>query len=241
MELSKIQICAISLISILLFMLFPCQPEIAQARPFFYSQEAKPVQTEFQKQAAVLSTKAPNIDPKVLELALIAHKEAQEQGLISKPILTVIDYSKHSAQKRLWVFDLQREKLLMETHVTHGEKSGKAQATQFSNTHGSHQSSIGVFTTGETYRGAYGYSLRIDGREPGFNDQARRRAIVIHGAPYASESYAKRMGRLGLSWGCPAVDTRIAGKLIDIIKNGSMIFAYYPHSKWINSSSFLKN
>jgi hypothetical protein len=217
----------------------PTTQERAQAVSWpSYQTEA---QTLITRQATVLAAKAPNADPKVIEMALTAHQEAKAKGLVSKPLLTVIDYSKRSVEKRLWVFDLAKNTLIMETHVTHGEKSGHDKATQFSNIDGSHQSSIGVFTTAETYQGAHGYSLRIDGHEPGFNDKARKRAIVVHGAPYASETYAKRMGRLGRSWGCPAVDTKIARKLIDTIKHGSMIFAYYPHSKWMNSSSFLKN
>jgi hypothetical protein len=239
MCLSKLELCLIVIISLIIFNLMPTTQGRAQAVSWpTYQTEA---QTLITRQATALAAKAPNADPKVIEMALAAHQEAKTKGLVTKPLLTVIDYSKRSVEKRLWVFDLAKNTLIMEAHVTHGEKSGQDRATQFSNIDGSHQSSIGVFTTAETYQGAHGYSLRIDGHEPGFNDKARKRAIVVHGASYASETYAKRMGRLGRSWGCPAVDTKIARKLIDTIKHGSMIFAYYPHSKWMSSSSFLKN
>lgn len=244
MDLSKLEFCLIVVISLIAFTFMPCSRLDALAWSQAYSKahtQHIEAQSKTAKKAALLASKAPNADPKVIELALTAHEEAQAKGLVAKPILTVIDYSKRSVEKRLWVFDLAQNKLLMEAHVTHGEKSGQDRATRFSNVDGSHQSSLGVFTTAETYHGAHGYSLRLDGHEPGFNDKARRRAIVVHGAPYASESYAKRRGRLGLSWACPAVDTKISRKLIDTIKHGSMIFAYYPDNRWLGSSSFLKN
>lgn len=198
-------------------------------------------QANTSQQATVLASKAHNLDPKVVELALTAHQEAKAQGLVSRPILTVIDYSKKSIEKRLWVFDLSRNKLIFETYVTHGARSGKTQPTRFSNVDGSHQSSIGVFTTAETYHGSHGYSLRLDGHERGINHNARKRAIVFHGANYVNETYIRRAGTLGVSWGCPAVDSKISRRLIDTIKNGSLIFAYYPDKRWLNSSSFLKN
>lgn len=218
----NIQIALLSLISFFVLCFFP----FAQANT--------------SKQAVVLASKATsNLDPKVVELALTAHKEAKAKGLVSRPILTVIDYSKQSIEKRMWVFDLAKNKLIFETYVTHGSKSGKTQATRFSNIDGSLQTSLGVFTTAETYYGTHGYSLRVDGLEKGINHNARKRAIVIHGADYASENYIKRKGTLGLSWGCPAIDTKISRKVIDTIKNGSLIFAYYPDNRWLNNSSFL--
>jgi hypothetical protein len=243
MCLNKLEVCLIVIISLIIFSFCPNTQERAQAWPQAFTQVKAQMgaQSLNARQASALAAKTSNADPKVIELALKAHKEAQAKGLVKKQILTVIDYSKRSVEKRLWVFDLNTNKLLMETHVTHGEKTGNDIASRFSNIDGSHQSSIGVFTTAETYHGQHGYSLRIDGHEPGFNDKARKRAIVVHGASYASESYAKRMGRLGRSWGCPAVDYKLSRKLIDTIKHGSMIFAYYPHNNWMKSSSFLKN
>lgn len=239
MGLTKIETLAITVISLISFILMPCTQFQAQAKspakaPVVAQAKAAP------SKVSILAAKAPNLDPKVLKLALTAHQEAKAKGLVKRPILTVIDYSKTSIEKRLWVFDLSKNKLIFETHVTHGENSGKIKSTRFSNINGSHQSSLGVFTTGETYYGSNGYSLRLDGHEKGVNSLARKRAIVVHGADYASEKFIKRNGRLGLSWACPAVDSKIARKLIDTIKNGSLIFAYYPDQKWLKSSSFLK-
>jgi hypothetical protein len=245
MHLSKLEVCLLTLISLIVIGFMPYFQSMAQAaqpkKAAVQAQAPAKTQTKLQKQVAVLSAKAPNLDPKVLELALIAHSEATTRGLVSRPLLTVIDYSKRSVEKRLWIFDLSSNQLLMETHVTHGEKSGKDRATRFSNENGSHKTSIGVYTTAETYNGQHGYSLRLDGHDEGFNDRARERAIVIHGAEYASERYIKRNGTLGLSWACPAVDSKIARKLIDTIKEGSLVFVYYPDNRWLRNSSFLNN
>lgn len=210
--------------------------------PIVKPKKAKPVVLSPKaKRAIALAAKASDLDPRVLELALTAHEEAKAKGLISKPLLTVIDYSKRSVEKRLWVFDLAKNELILETHVTHGEKSGKDRPIRFSNVEDSHQTSIGVFTTAEAYHGMYGYSLRLDGRERGINDKARKRAIVMHGADYATEQYIEKNGVLGTSWACPAVDDEIAEYLIEIIKEGSLIFAYYPDSDWLQNSKFLNH
>ena len=105
-------------------------------------------------------------------------------------------------------------------------------AVRFSNDHRSLATSLGLFRTAETYRGANGYSLRMDGLEPGFNDRARERAIVMHGAPYVSEAFAKAHGRLGRSWGCPALSAGVAQEVIDTIRGGSLVFAYGPDPRW---------
>ena len=100
-------------------------------------------------------------------------------------------------------------------------------------------SRLGLFQTGQTYQGHNGYSLRLRGLEPGFNDQSEERAIVIHGADYVSQAQTIRLGRLGRSWGCPAVRTPIARQLIDAIKGGSLLFAYFPDSEWLTRSQYL--
>lgn len=142
--------------------------------------------------------------------------------------LTLIDYSLSSLQPRLWVFDLTTQKLLFEEHVAHGQGSGENYAKAFSNQDGSHQTSLGLFLTAGTYQGANGYSLRLQGLDPGINDRAMDRAIVIHGAPYVDPVAAKARGRLGRSWGCPALRTAVAANVIDSIKNGNFVFSYYP-------------
>jgi hypothetical protein len=185
---------------------------------------------------------APTLRPDVLRLALAAHDCAGRQGLVRmSSLLTVIDYSLPSTEPRLWVFDLAARRLLLEELVAHGRNSGDNETTRFSNEPGSLQSSLGLFVTAEPYVGRNGYSLRLMGLEPGINDRALERAIVVHGAPYVSFHIAKQLGRLGRSWGCPAVPLRVARRLIDAIKGGSTLFAYYPDGDWLTHSRFLSH
>jgi len=123
--------------------------------------------------------------------------------------------------------------------VAHGANSGENFATQFSNLEGSHQSSLGLFRTQESYLGTHGYSLRMDGLEPGFNDQARDRAIVIHAADYVSPLWSKREGRIGRSQGCPAVRPQVARQVVDKLKDGQFMFSWYPDQRWLKSSTYL--
>ena len=153
--------------------------------------------------------------------------------------MSVIDYSRPSTQPRLWVFDLTQTKLLFEEWVAHGRNTGENLASKFSNRNGSYMSSLGAFRTQESYVGNNGYSLRLEGLEPGFNDQARTRAIVIHGAPYVSETLIRQQGRLGRSLGCPAVRPSVARPLIDTSRGGSFVFAYYPDQDWLHRSQLL--
>jgi len=176
----------------------------------------------------------------VIALALTARGCAVAAGRAQvDDRLAVIDYSRPSTDPRLWVFDLQKPTLLYVEHVAHGRGSGANFAKQFSNVEGSFQSSLGLFRTGETYQGGNGYSLRMDGLEPGINDHARVRDIVIHGAPYVDAAMAKAQGRLGRSFGCPAVRRDIAKPLIDKLKDGQLLFAYYPDNGWLSKSAFL--
>ena len=181
-----------------------------------------------------------SIDTAVLDLALTAVSCAVKSGSIADPAtLTVIDYSRPSTAKRLWVFDLHSRTLLYEELVAHGKGSGDNLATQFSNEPDSHQSSLGLFRTEDTYVGRNGYSLRLRGLDEGFNDRAFERAIVMHGAPYVGEEFAQTMGRLGRSWGCPALREGVARTVIDRVKGSGLVFAYYPDPAWLRSSRFL--
>lgn len=186
-----------------------------------------------------LSRAAPTANPKVISLALAALDCALIQGMSPARNLTVIDYSLVSTQPRLWVFDLVTGKLLFQELVAHGMKTGKNFARNFSNTYGSHQTSLGLFRTKETYVGANGYSLRMEGLETGFNDKAMERAIVFHGADYVDLKLAKKLGHLGRSHGCPAVRRGIARKVIDTIKGEQFLFSYYPDQQWLAKSQFL--
>lgn len=186
------------------------------------------------------STAIGSIETDVLEMALGAASCAVKSGAVKGPeTLTVIDYSKPSSERRLWVYDLKSKQLLFEELVAHGQGSGANIATQFSNLDESHQTSLGLFVTGDTYVGKNGYSLRLDGLDRGFNDHARDRAIVMHGAPYVSDAFVKSTGRLGRSWGCPAVSELVARKMIDTVKDGGLVFAYYPDAKWLKTSKYL--
>ena len=180
------------------------------------------------------------LDRNVLDLALGAASCAVRAGDVKAPkTLTVIDYSKPSSQERLWVFDLTTRELLYEELVAHGQGTGAERATKFSNLDNSHQTSLGLFVTDTTYVGKNGYSLRMDGLDEGFNDKARDRAIVMHGAPYVSEGFVKANGRLGRSWGCPAVSDAVARQLIDRVKGGGLVFAYYPDARFLKASKYL--
>lgn len=187
-----------------------------------------------------LVRQAPGLEPKVLRMALDAAGCAKQKGLVKRShLLTVIDYSIASTQPRLFTFDVKERKLLFRELVAHGKNSGGNLPTAFSNAHGSLATSLGLFVTAGTYIGSNGYSLRLKGLEEGVNDNAWDRAIVMHGAHYVSSIAIKALGRLGRSWGCPAVRSEISRKLIDTIRGGSAIFAYYPDRDWLAQSEFL--
>lgn len=191
---------------------------------------------------SALVHQAPGLRASVLKLALDASDKAAREGLVKRPdLLTVIDYSLPSSEPRMFVFDLAERKLLFRELVAHGKNSGDDRAGFFSNSAGSLASSLGLFVTDDPYIGSNGYSLRLRGLEEGVNDMAWDRAIVLHGAAYVSKAAIQALGRLGRSWGCPAVRKEIASKIIDTLRGGSPIFAYYPQQSWLQSSVFLKH
>ncbi len=182
---------------------------------------------------------APGLRADVLTLALDATRCAGARGLVSRRnILAVIDYSLPSSQPRLFVFDLTTRKLLFRELVAHGKNSGGNVTSFFSNDPGSLATSFGLFVTADTYFGHNGYSLRLKGLEAGINDRAWDRAIVMHGASYVSGEAIRALGRLGRSWGCPAVRQEIADKVINTLRGGTAVFAYYPDKNWLTRSTF---
>ena len=192
------------------------------------------------KTSAWTGTSLGTIDPHVFDLALGAARCAIRLGAIEDPsTLTVIDYSKPSTEKRLWVFDLRSRSLLYEELVAHGQGSGDNFAKVFSNEPETHASSLGLFLTEDTYVGKNGYSLRLKGLDEGFNHHARERAIVMHGAPYVSEDFVRKNGRLGRSWGCPALRDGVAREVIDRVRGNGILFSYYPNQDWLDSSRYL--
>jgi peptidoglycan hydrolase-like protein with peptidoglycan-binding domain len=183
----------------------------------------------------------------VFATALKVFQTAFARGDTQKMVYTVIDFSLPSDQKRMWVIDLQSGRLLFHELVSHGANSGGRYATDFSNTSGSNKSSIGLARTAETYHSAKfgGTALRMDGLEQGYNTNMRNRAVVMHQADYATpeaiEENRRNEGapRLGRSQGCPAMDPRVAGEVIQTIKNGSLVFSYYPDPKYMQQSKYV--
>lgn len=175
----------------------------------------------------------------VLDLALQAYSCGQQEGRFQRPVLTVIDYSLPSSEPRLWVIDLRDKRVLHHELVAHGDRSGDTMAVAFSNEIGSHESSLGLFRTDDAYTGMFGYALRLTGLEPGINDNARERAIVVHGASYVSRDAVAQWGRIGTTWGCDGLPEEVAPQVIDEIAGGSAIFAYYPDETWLQSSHYL--
>lgn len=156
-----------------------------------------------------------------------------------KQILTIADLSQSSCKTRLWIIDLRSKKVLINDYVAHGQGSGDEYARLFSNTENSHKTSIGFYVTGETYQGDHGLSLRLHGMDEGYNSAAFDRDIVVHGADYVNSRFIASEKRLGRSWGCPAVSNRIASTVINLIKDGTCMFLYYPQKKYIAHSYWL--
>lgn len=176
----------------------------------------------------------------MLDLARRSYRCARASGeLDASPIFTVIDYSLPSVERRLWVLDMSTGEVLFHELVAHGRGSGENFARSFSNQPESKESSLGLYRTGTPYRGTHGLSLRLAGLEPGVNDRAAERDIVVHGADYVSDAFARQWGRLGRSWGCPALEHSTVGPVIDRIQGGTGMLIYYPDAEWLRTSRFL--
>jgi len=180
-----------------------------------------------------------DVDPAVFGMALRAAANAVARGDANPGTLTIIDFSRRSTEKRMWVYDLRSRALLFDELVSHGRGSGQVMATAFSNDAESNRSSLGLYRTGETYIGKHGYSLRLDGLEQGFNDHARERGIVMHAADYVNGTTARAQGYLGRSLGCPALRPEITKSVIDAVKGGGLLFAYSPDQRWLQTSKSL--
>ncbi|HSN53409.1 MAG TPA: murein L,D-transpeptidase catalytic domain family protein [Candidatus Sulfomarinibacteraceae bacterium] len=205
---------------------------------------ATSVQSSGRTQPPPSSNPPAGLRPEVYGLALRAYRVAEAQGLVTRPRMTVVDLELPSYARRLWVLDMATGEVLFHEWVAHGMGSPRGtggdlvKVLSFSNREHTRMSSLGLYRTAETYVGRHGRSLRLDGLEPGINDAARRRTIVVHGADYVSRQQA-RLGRMGRSWGCPAVRPEIAQSLIDAISGGSLLWIYYPDQSWLASSDFL--
>jgi L,D-transpeptidase catalytic domain len=170
------------------------------------------------------------------------YQQLLDKKMISRTnYLTICDLSQSSKQKRLYIIDVANNKLLINTWVAHGRNSGGEYATKFSNKPESLQSSLGFYITSGTYYGEHGLSLRINGIEPGFNDKALERSIVIHGAAYVDGARARSGMYMGRSWGCPAVPQKESTTIINTIKNGTCLFIYHPSKDYLNGSKILND
>lgn len=205
----------------------------------FASTSFAATKTELNEHYDSIRAQAKDLSPKVLKLALAAYFRAREQGLDDKKIMTIVDYTLPSNKKRMWVFDVEQNKLLHHTLVSHGSGSGLLYAKHFSNVPETHKSSVGLFLTKNDYKGVAGYSLRLKGLEPGINDRAESRTIVMHGAHYADHDFIEKYGRLGRSEGCFALPTANYTDIIHDLVDGTLIFAYYPEKYWLKHSKYL--
>ena len=183
---------------------------------------------------------AAGLDERVLGLALTGYYALSEsQRLSEKQLLSIVDFSQPSSAKRFYVIDLKSRTLVENTWVAHGKNSGETRAAVFSNVADSHMSSLGFYLTEAIYDGKHGLSLRLDGLEPGFNDLARDRAIVMHGAEYVSDTVIEKYGRLGRSFGCPALPVAIAKRVISAIAERTVLFVYAPDAAYLAGSAYL--
>ncbi|PYF77372.1 murein L,D-transpeptidase catalytic domain family protein [Pedobacter nutrimenti] len=175
----------------------------------------------------------------VFEKAMTGYLNLKNSGQLSlsKPVLSIVDFDQSSTRKRLWIIDLEKKELLMNTWVAHGQRSGADVATSFSNNNNSLQSSVGFYVTAETYYGQHGISLKLDGMDEGFNSNARSRSIVVHGAAYVGQQSIQVLGRLGRSQGCPAVPAELAGSIIHTIQGKTVLFINANDGKY--SSRYL--
>lgn len=177
----------------------------------------------------------------VFRKAYLGFLNLKADGKVSEQssIITICDFSLSSNVKRLWVINTEGAKILFHSLVAHGQGTGEEFAAHFSNRENSHQSSMGFYVTDDTYTGDNGYSLKLKGMDAGYNDAAYDRAIVVHGADYVCESFIRSNQRLGRSWGCPAIPREISAKVINTIRNGNVLYIYYPNQAYLAKSVWL--
>src|SRR5260221_784133 len=179
---------------------------------------------------------------KAFESAWIGYYKLRKKGLLRKSsVLSICDFSQSSSNQRLYVIDVRNRKVLYRTYVAHGINSGEEFANSFSNKNESCKSSLGFYITKRTYTGINGMSLRIEGVDKGFNDNAAKRAIVIHGATYVSQRILRKYGVMGTTFGCPAIPSEMTSQIIPVVKNGSCFFIYYPSKKYLAQSPVLNS
>jgi hypothetical protein len=189
----------------------------------------------------LLKSQSSKPDYEVFKKALRGFLDLKAENKIKKNILTIIDFSLSSSLDRMWIIDLAKMEVVHLSLVAHGQNSGLEFASRFSNNNSSHQSSLGFYLTGDIVYGGHGMSLTLDGQEPGINDNARERGIIIHGAYYVSRDFIRQYGRLGRSFGCPAIPMEDHEKIINLISGKSCVYIHYPDNKYQSSSRMLKD
>ncbi|HTO35165.1 MAG TPA: murein L,D-transpeptidase catalytic domain family protein [Flavobacterium sp.] len=228
---------------ILLLLLFPAEKSVVNTNPKKTENYlASVISFETKTENIYKLLDANNFVVPTLEVfskGLEGFYKLKETGRIQKNILTLIDFSLSANSKRMWIIDMENYTVLYHTWVSHGRNSGEEYASKFSNKSESYQSSLGFYATGETYKGKHGLSLRLDGLEKGINDNARSRAIVIHGADYVSESFIRNNKRLGRSQGCPALPLELTEEIIKLIKEKSCLFIYHPSNLYTENSKLI--
>ena len=200
--------------------------------------EAKSVEAAANSLYSELGLEAMGLNLNALQYAYKGYEYLKARGKVRSNILTVIDFSQNSRKKRMYIIDMDSRRVLKNTYVAHGKNTGLDEAARFSNTHESLQSSLGFYITKGTYFGKHGLSLKLDGQERGWNDNAESRAVVVHGADYIGE-HRKGAAYMGRSFGCPAVPQAQSKEIINYIKDGSCMFIYHPSSRYLHGSSIL--
>ena len=181
-----------------------------------------------------------NINTTAFTLAIKGYEKLKQMGQITNQrYLTIADMSMASSHPRLYIIDMEKQQVLLQTFVAHGKNSGLLFAEQFSNLVGSFKSSLGFYITGKPYQGKHGQSLVLKGVEEGINDKAEQRAIVLHGAEYANEGFVKQQGYLGRSLGCPAVPNNQVKEIIQAIQGASCLFVYAPNKQYLQKSALV--
>jgi hypothetical protein len=182
------------------------------------------------------------LSEKAFEYAWRGYHNLVKRGSIRKTsVLSICDFSQSSCARRMYVLDLQHQKLLYQTYVAHGQNSGSEYADSFSNEQDSYKSSLGFYVTQKTYYGRNGLSLHLNGVDKGYNDKAIKRNIVLHGSTYVGDQYLQNFGTLGTSLGCPAIPAAISGRIIRKVRDGSCFFIYHPTSEYLDHSTVINN
>jgi hypothetical protein len=224
------------------FILFSCTPPVptCQAAESGYEEPTVGFEQYIQDLYETIGLKKKGLDVAIFRYTLIGYYNLKRQDAISRTgIITIVDFRKSCNESRFYVIDLIRQKVLYQTLVAHGKHSGDIYARYFSNKPGSLKSSLGFFVTGDTYEGEYGYSLYLYGLDGSFNDKAKARGIVVHGAPYVTRSFLKEYGKIGSSQGCPALPAGLHINIIDTIRGGTCLFQFYNDKMYLQKSVLL--